>query len=117
MRSALTWLIGRAGRLTVAYAGARSGGTWGLARILIRLPGILGRTLVRILVLILRRAIGRGNLSILHIGRRSCLAPVTRLAWRRCLLRGLLCRRNQGRSQCKTGAQHSGNYPSRRIHC
>ena len=88
-----------------------------MTRILIRLTGILGRTLVRILVLILRRTIGRGNLSILRIGRRSSLAPVALLAWRRCLLRGLLCRRNQGRSQSKARAQHSGNYPLRRIHC
>ena len=79
MRSALTGLIGRAGRLTVAYAGARSGSTRGLTRILIRLTGILGRTLVSILVLILRCAIGRGNLSILRIGRRSSLAPVALL--------------------------------------
>jgi hypothetical protein len=79
MRSALTGLIGRAGRLPVAYAGPRSGSTRGLARILIRLTGILGRTLVRILVLTLRCAIGRGNLSILRIGRRSSLAPVALL--------------------------------------
>ena len=77
MRSALTGLIGWAGRLTVAYA--RSGSARGLARILIRLTGILRRTLVRILVLILRCAIGRGNLSILRIGRRSSLAPVALL--------------------------------------
>ncbi len=62
---------------------------WPLVRVLIRvLARILGRTLVGILslVLILRRAIGRGDLSILRIGRRSCLAPVTLLARRRCLL-------------------------------
>ena len=79
MRSALTGLKGRAGRLPVAYAGPRSGSTRGLARILIRLTGILGRTLVSILVLILRCAIRRGNLSILRIGRRSSLAPVALL--------------------------------------
>jgi len=86
-----------------------------LVGILIRLAGILGRTLVHILVLILPRGVGRGNLSILHIGRRSSLAPVTLLAWRWCLLRGLLCRRNQGRSQCEARAQHTGNYPSQTI--
>jgi hypothetical protein len=79
MRSVLPGLIGRAGRLTVAYAGTSRRSTRGLARILIRLTGILGRTLVSILVLILRCAIGRGNLSILRIGRRSSLAPVALL--------------------------------------
>ena len=94
-----------------------------------RLAGILARSLVWILtcvlarilwralvlILILRR-IGRGNLSILHIGRRSSLAPVSLLAGRRCLLRSLLSRCNQGRSQSNARGQHSGNYPFSRIH-
>jgi hypothetical protein len=79
----------------------------------------LWRALVRILVLILvLRRIGRGNLSILGIGWRSGLAPVTRLAWRRRLLRllrGLLGRRNQGRSQRQARAQSSRKHPLQTI--
>ena len=94
----LARLIGWPRRLSVAYPRTRRRSTWTLIGILVRplvrvlirvLARILGRPLVGILVLlvlILRRAVGRGDLSILRIGRRSCRTPVTLLARRRCLL-------------------------------
>jgi hypothetical protein len=65
------------------------------------LARILWRALVLIwvLILVLRRAVGRRNLSVLGIGRRTCRTPVTLLASRHWLLAGLLRRRTQGRSQ------------------
>ncbi len=102
----LAGLVGRARRLTVAYAGPFAGGIRPLIRILARtlirvlLPRILARSLVRRLVLILRRSIRRGNLSILGIGRRPRRTPITLLAWRRRLLPRSCCAHgNQGRSQ------------------
>jgi len=70
--------------------------------------------LVLILILVLRR-IGRGNLAILGIGRRSSLTPVTLLARSWSLLRRLLGRRNQDRSQRKADAQSSGKHPLQTI--
>jgi hypothetical protein len=130
----LAWLIGRPGRLSVAYARASRGWGWRsigiltgrLVRVLIRvltgLAGILGRTLVHILALIRWRSVGRGYLSILRIGRWSSLTPIALLTRVWCLLRSLLRRRNQGRTQCEARAQHSGKYPlqaisTHQIHC
>jgi hypothetical protein len=77
----------------------------------------LWRALIRILVLILvLRRIGRGNLSILGIGWRSGLTPITLLPRRRSLLRGLLLgRRNQSRSQRQARAQSSRKHPLQTI--
>jgi hypothetical protein len=63
--------------------------------------GILGRALVPCLVRILCRAVRRGDLSILRIGWRARLTPITLLAWGRSLLggRAALLLRHQSRSQ------------------
>ena len=83
-------LVGRPRRLSVAYSRTRRRSAariliWILVRVLI---GILARILRRALIriLILRPGIGRGDLTILRIGRRSCLTPVPLLTRGRCLL-------------------------------
>ena len=113
----LAGLVGRARRLSVAYAGLSRRLARCLIRILTRplirvLTGILTRPLVRVLTGILAGAligilvgilrggsIRWGYLSILRIGGRPCRPPITVLARSRRLLgRGaaLLLLRNQG---------------------
>jgi hypothetical protein len=108
----LARLIGRPRRLTIAHSWRASRGRgrrWRLTGILgwslvltRSLAGILAWSLVRTLVRILRRSVGRGDLSILRIGRRACLTPVALLARGRGLLGSrptLLLLSHQGRSQ------------------
>jgi hypothetical protein len=67
------------------------------------------------LVCILRRAVRRRNLAILNIGRRAGRPPLTLLSGRRCLLCGLLRRRNQSRSQSHARTERPGKYPLQTI--
>jgi hypothetical protein len=114
-------LIGRTRRLSVTNARRLIGSlVRGLIRRLIRslirsLAGILARPLILRLICILRRAVRRGNLAILNVGRRSRRSPLTLLSGRRCLLCGLLCRRNQGRSQRQARTERPGKYPLQTI--
>jgi hypothetical protein len=97
-------LISRPRSLSIAYGRIAGRSTHALILVCGLLARILWRALILILPLIrvLRCGVGRRDLSILRIGRRSCRAPVALLARRRrcCLLAGLLRRRTQGRSQC-----------------
>jgi hypothetical protein len=120
-------LIGGPRRLPIAYSwcsrrGRRRRGRlvgilgWSLVLIW-SLAGILARALVRTLVRILRRTVRRGDLSILRIGRRPCLTPVTLLTRGRSRLGRrptlLLC--HQGRSQRETCTERSGKQPWQTI--
>jgi hypothetical protein len=123
----LARLIGRPRRLSVAHSCARRRrrrligilrraliGAWTLARIL---AGALVRALIRSLVRILRRIIRRGDLSILGVGWRPCLTPITLLARGRSLLVGgpALLLRHQSRSQREACAERPGKQPWQTI--
>jgi hypothetical protein len=109
----LARLIGRPWRLSVTHSWA---GRRRRRRLILRLSligigicagilaGILAWALVPALVRILCRTIRRGDLSILRVGWRACLTPITLLPRGRSLLgsRPALLLRHQSRSQRKT---------------